>query len=222
MSSPELSPPMNQVFLDFENVHHIDLSIIGSRSVSFTLLLGANQSKLDAAVVEKLMERAASVQLVRLTTSGRNALDFALAYYVGRAAIADPTAHFHIISKDKGFDSLVAHLNSRHIKANRHDDYSSLTFSTSARLPAAQTQPPAPPAKPEKAPPKASLDHTLEYLRKKKTNRPKRKKTLISDLLAHLGKGTTEAHVGSLIKKLEKEGHISLTDKDAVDYHLDA
>ncbi len=111
MSSADLSPPMNQVFLDFENVHHIDLSIVGSRSVSFTLLLGANQSKLDAAVVEKLMRHAASVQLVRLTTSGRNALDF--------------------------------------------------------------------------------------------------------------GKGLTEADVASLIEKLAEAGHISLTEKGAVDYHLD-
>ncbi len=67
---------MNHVLVDFENVHEIDLSIIGMKSVSFTLLLGAQQKRLDAELVETLMEHATSVQLVRLTSSGRNALTF--------------------------------------------------------------------------------------------------------------------------------------------------
>jgi hypothetical protein len=82
---------MNHVFVDYENVHEVAPALIGAKSVSLTLLLGARQTKLDAALVEKLMENAASVQLVRLNTSGRNALDLALAYYVGRAVVADPT-----------------------------------------------------------------------------------------------------------------------------------
>jgi hypothetical protein len=94
---------MNHVFVDFENVHEVDPALIGAKSVSLTFLLGARQTKLDAALVEKLMEHAASVQRVRLTTSGRNALDFALAYYVGRAVMTDPTSHFHIVSGDTGF-----------------------------------------------------------------------------------------------------------------------
>ena len=99
-TSTELSPPMNRVFVDYENVHTVDLSIIGAKAVYLTLLMGAKQTKLDADLVEKLMAHAASVQLIRLTTSGKNALDFALAYYVGRAVITDPTAYFHIVSKD--------------------------------------------------------------------------------------------------------------------------
>ena len=39
---------MNHVFVDFENVHEVDPSVIGARSVSLTLLLGARQTKLDA------------------------------------------------------------------------------------------------------------------------------------------------------------------------------
>jgi hypothetical protein len=40
-------------------------------AVSFTLLLGARQTKLDVDLVEKLLGHAASVQLVRLTGSDR-------------------------------------------------------------------------------------------------------------------------------------------------------
>src|SRR5438105_2086506 len=92
----DLPTRVNHVFVDFENVHEIDLAIIGSKAVSFTLLVGPRQTKLDVSLVEKLFEHAVSVELVRLTSAGRNALDFTLAYYVGRAVAADPTGFFHI------------------------------------------------------------------------------------------------------------------------------
>ena len=90
--------PVNHVFVDFENVHEVDLTVIGNKSVTFTLLLGSRQTKLDVSLVEKLLEHVASVELVRLTSTGRNALDFTLAYYVGRAVSSDPTGYFHIVS----------------------------------------------------------------------------------------------------------------------------
>jgi hypothetical protein len=85
-SATDLPPPVNHVFVDFENVHEVDLEVVGRKSVHVTLLLGPRQTRLDVALVEKLLEHASTVQLVRLTSDGRNALDFALAYYVGRAS----------------------------------------------------------------------------------------------------------------------------------------
>src|SRR6185369_16053281 len=137
----DLPPPVNHVFVDFENVHKIDLAVIGSRTVAFTLLVGPRQTKLEVSLVEKLFEHALSVQFVRLASSGRNALDFTLAYYVGRAVAADPTGLFHIVSKDTGYDPLIEHLRSRHICAQRHDSFATLTFTVPPK-PAT----PAPPA----------------------------------------------------------------------------
>ena len=204
MTGP-LHPPMNHVFVDFENVHQVDLSVIGSKAVCFTLLLGARQTKLDAALVEKLMEHAASVRLIRLASSGRNALDFTLAYYVGREVMTDPGGYFHIVSKDTGYDPLIEHLRSRHIHAHRHDDFTTLTFSA----------PPKPPA----APPEDLLSRVLDHLRKNTTNRPKRKKTLVSHLLSLL-KPAAEADILKLIESLRKAGQLSLGEKDAVSYHV--
>ena len=155
----EATPPLQHVFVDFENVHQIDLSVIGAASVHFTLLLGARQTRLDAGLVEKLMEHAASVQLIRLGSSGKNALDFTLAYYVGRAVSASPSARIHIVSKDTGFDPLIAHLRSRHIQAHRHDSFATLPFSGRAR--------PAPaPAKTRPEEKDEPLNRVLEHLRK--------------------------------------------------------
>ncbi len=120
---------MNHVFVDFENVHQVDLTLIGAKLVSFTLMVGAKQTKLDTDLVDKLMEHSASVRLVKLKSSGKNALDFALAYYLGRAALADPTGYFHVISKDGGYDPLIRHLRDRHINAQRHESCAELTFS---------------------------------------------------------------------------------------------
>lgn len=209
-TSAHLSPPVNHVFVDYENVHEVDRTLIGAKSVSLTLLLGARQTKLDAALVEKLMEHAATIQLVRLTSSGKNALDFALAYYVGRAVMADPTGHFHIVSGDTGFDPLVEHLRSRHIHAWRHSDFIPLTTPAPAAVPV--------PAKPASAPPDDLMALVLEHLCKDINNRPKRKKTLISHLRARF-KTTTEAEVLNLIERLCKSGRITIGLKDAVTYH---
>lgn len=201
-----LPPPMNHVFVDFENVHEIDLTVIGNKVVTFTLLLGAKHSKLDVSLVERMMEHASSVQLLRLSSSGKNALDFALAFYLGKAATTDPSAYFHIVSKDKGFDPLVEHLRSRHTNVRRHDNFSTLTFSAQAKPPVAPTN--------------DLFGRVLEHLRKNKTNRPKRKKTLIRHLLGLSGNSATEPTVLDLIEKLQTAGHLSIRDKEAVAYHL--
>ena len=240
-------PPVNHVFIDFENVHEFDLGVIGARTVSLTLLAGAKQTKLSAALVEKLLQHAASVQLVRLASSGKNALDFTLAYYVGRAAAADPGGYFHIISRDTGFDPLVDHLNSRSIRAWRHGDLSTLLIQgmtgIAPPLPSPPPQPMAPPglaapAKPKplpkpKAPPKRKMAPkpkavvssrelrkaaVLELLNKVPANRPKKHSKLVSHLVAHFGKTGSEAEIRAVIEDLRTGGHFAIGENGAITY----
>lgn len=208
----DLPPPVNYVFVDFENVPKVDLSVIGKKSVSLTLMLGAKQTKLDTDLVEKMMEHASSVQIIRMTESGKNSLDFTLAYYLGRAVLAAPSSYFHIVSKDTGFDPLISHLRSRHINARRHTDFTSLTFSGPPKSPPAVKVPVLSQVDP--------LDRALAHLRKNTSNRPRRKKTLVSHLLALGGKTATEAGVLVLIGRMVGLGHLSLDQKDLVSYHL--
>ncbi len=225
-TTPPLGPPMNHILVDFENVHVIDPAIIGAKSVSLTILVGAKQTRLDAEMVVKLFEHSASVQLIRLTSSDKNAVDFALAYYLGRTVLADPTAYFHIVSKDSGYDPLIAHLQSRHVRVRRHDDFSTLTFTSSAAPAAA-----APKAKPKLEPtptaPKTDAVElmetarlVLERLRKSAANRPKKKKTLLSHLQNGLGGGATEADAAKLLQRFVAEGYVKIDDKASVTYHL--
>jgi hypothetical protein len=224
-ATAELASPINHVFVDFENVPKVDLTIFGSKTANFTLLLGPRQTKLDVALVEKLLAHAGSVQLVRLAAGGRNALDFTLVYYVGRAVAADPVGHFHIISKDTGYDPLVEHLRSRNIHAQRHNDFTTLPFTAPAGQP---TLNPPPVTKPKSASkskaPVFSLapqeTQVLEHLRKTTTTRPRKEKKLVSFLIAYLGHKITEAEALSIIKNLCRAGHLAIGEKGDVTYHV--
>ena len=226
-SNPDLPSSVNHVFVDFENVHEIDHAIIGSKAVSFTLLLGSRQTKLDVSLVEKLLEHATSVQLVRLTAGGNNALDFTLAYYIGRAVASDPTGYFHIVSKDTGYDPLIEHLRSKHIRAHRHDSFATLTFAGAAKLPT-PASPAAVPRVKSQGKPKAQpaiLDEqaaqVLEHLRKPSATRPRNEKKLLSFLIAYLGHKITETEALTLIQNLRQAGHLAIGEKGAVTYHLE-
>ncbi len=210
---------MHHVFVDFENVHRLDLTGFVTSAVSFTLLVGAKQTKFDISLVEDLLKHAAEVQIIRLGSSGKNALDFSLAYYLGRAVLADPLACFHIISKDTGFDPLIEHLRSRSIRAQRHSDCSTLHSAPSPKAKTPAVKPSQPPAQ-KLAAPNDLLTRILVHLRKSNTNRPKRRKTLTSNLLSHGGKSATEATIAALIDDLIKSEHLTINEKGAVTYHL--
>jgi hypothetical protein len=109
----------NVVLIDCENVQPQKLDGLAHENLRVLVFVGANQAKLSfdtAASLQPLGDRA---KYVRIAGSGRNALDFHIAYYVGRLAAEDPSARFHIVSGDSGFDPLIAHLVSQGIAAAR-------------------------------------------------------------------------------------------------------
>ncbi len=208
-SSHDTTPPMNHVFVDFENVPKIDLSLIGNKSIHLTILLGPKQTKLATDLVEKLMEHASSVKMIRLESSGKNALDFTIAYYVGRTTSAHPGSYIHIVSRDTGFDPLVEHLKKRHVRIRRHDSFDTLTFSHNAAAP-----------KGEAPKPDDALLRVVAHLKKNAKNRPKKKKTLLGTIQSQLGKDTAEAKAEEVLATLCKEKRLSIGNNESVEYHF--
>jgi hypothetical protein len=203
-SSVKLGPPTNHVFVDGENVHQIDPEILPGKPLCLTILLGM-QSKPDWEGLEKLMPRAMSVQVVRLTSSGKNVLDFTLSYYVGQTVLKDSAAIIHIVSKDQGFDPLIEHLCERRINAQRHENYSSLTLHAPVKVIAGPESP--------------LRERVLEHLRKDPKNRPRTRKKLVTRLL-HAGLGAPEAEIESVIDELGAKGKWKFGANDAVEYRL--
>lgn len=231
MTTPSpIASPINHVFVDFENVHQVDLSLIGAKSVSFTLMVGAKQTKLDSDLVEKLMAHSSSVQLVKLSSSGMNALDFALAYYLGRAALADPTASFHIVSKDGGFDPLIDHLRTRNIKVQRHPSFAELTFTWPGKAALAST--PAVKAVKKVAAKKVLkktvakkavakvnsvetwMERVLKDFQEHPKAQPKKRKSLSAKVANLINKSADGPEVQSVIAQMEKTGKLKFDEKD--------
>ena len=86
------------------------------------VFVGANQSKISYDLAAQPQRLGANASYVKIASNGSNALDFHIAYYIGQLAASDPDAYFHIISKDAGFDSLIAHLKTKKIFAVRSRD----------------------------------------------------------------------------------------------------
>lgn len=230
---------MNHVFVDFENVHQVDLTLIGAKGVSFTLMVGPKQTKLDTDLVERLMEHSASVQLVKLKSSAKNAVDFALAYYLGRAALADPTAYFHIIAKDAGYDPLIDHLREQSIDVRRHPSCADLTFSLPgkatpvsepatkktaakkvAKKAAAKKTAHKKAAKNEASSIEAWTERVVTNFRDHPKARPARRKTLLTKVADLIKNPVDGAEVLSVIARLETAGHLTFNEKDVPEYDL--
>ena len=209
------------ILIDFENVRGMDTALLLDSNVTFTLLLGAGQTKLGIELVQELLLHATSVQLVRLTSRGKNALDFALAYYLGQAVAMMPQAAFYIISKDTGFDPLIEHLLTRNIRIARHEDFAQIAGSTPASS-ASSLKPKPSPKQETAASNRATLsDLAIAQLRKVSANRPKSRKSLLSFLTTHLGADMTDAGSAAVMAHLAQAGKLSIDPKGAVTYTLE-
>ncbi len=119
----------NYILVDFENVSNIDLNSIKDKNFYIKIFIGTNQTKIPVELVLKSQELGGQVEWMQINGSGKNALDFHITFVLGRLTQNDPDAFFHIISKDTGFDPLIAYLKSQKIFCKRSDDISLITKS---------------------------------------------------------------------------------------------
>jgi predicted lactoylglutathione lyase len=125
----------NYVLIDFENVQPKNLQLLTKHPCKVFVFIGANQTRLPRHVVVAMQALGDKAEYVEIEGSGPNALDFHIAYYVGRLSEQDPAGQFHIVSKDKGFDPLIKYLKGRKVRVRRQKDLAEipdLRISTSA------------------------------------------------------------------------------------------
>jgi hypothetical protein len=65
------------------------------------VFLGANQGNLPFEVAVSLQQLGSRAEYIEISGRGPNALDFHIAYYIGRLAAEEPSAYFHIISRTR-------------------------------------------------------------------------------------------------------------------------
>lgn len=105
--------------LDFENVQPTSLGSLKPGSCKIKIFLGQNQSKLPLDLSRALQPFGADVEFIQISGNGPNAVDFHIAFCIGKLSSAQPDASYTIVSKDTGFDPLIKYLKASGITCHR-------------------------------------------------------------------------------------------------------
>jgi hypothetical protein len=183
----------NYVLIDFESVQTTSLEQLTHDHFKVFVFVGANQAKLPFDFADALQPFGPRARYIKISGHGPNALDFHIAYYIGRLAVEEPSAYFHIISKDTGFDPLIQHLKSQKILAGR--------VSTVADIPAVKV-----------ANCKTPQDRVAVILAnlQRKGSKPQTVKTLNSTIASWFYHQLSEDEIASLVQRLEKQGYLKI------------
>lgn len=113
------------LLVDYENVHKIDLSVL-DETYSAIIFVGAKQNPPKAAKKPATAHRFSRVDFQKIEGSGKNALDFHIAFQLGRTIETAPETECFVLSRDKGFDPLLTHLNKNGLKCRRLESIDAL------------------------------------------------------------------------------------------------
>lgn len=99
------------LLVDYENIQNIDLAVIQDKDIDIKIFVGQAQNKIPIELVQAMQRFGKRVEWIKIEGSGSNALDFHIAFYLGRFSKDIGEGSFLILSKDKGFDPLVKYIN---------------------------------------------------------------------------------------------------------------
>jgi hypothetical protein len=182
------------VLIDFENVQPKDMACLNGGRYKVKVFLGAQQAKIPLAMARALQALGLHAEYIQISGNGNNAVDFHIAYYIGRLAATAPGAHFHVISKDTGFDPLLKHLKEQGILCQR---LTSLAAVTSVR---------------NRASSGGRVEAIVENLAKRKSAKPRTAKALRTTIQTLFPNELKEQEVDSLIEQLIARGVITISD----------
>jgi hypothetical protein len=185
----------NYVLIDYENVQPAALSVLEKEHFKVIVFVGASQSKVNFDVASSLQRLGPNASYVKISSNGSNALDFHIAYYIGNLAASEPDSYFHIISKDTGFDPLIAHLKTKKILACRSRDIGDMPI-----VKAANTKTPS-----------EKIAVVVTNLKQRGAAKPRTAKTLSSTISSLFQKALPENELAALLKLMEKQGFIAIT-----------
>src|SRR4249919_2284727 len=207
--------PRHYILVDFENVQPASLGALKAGDAYIKVFAGQHQTRVDLGLAQALQPFGTHAEYIQITGSGKDALDFHIAFYIGRLSAEQPGATFTIVSRDTGFDPLVKHLAKLGIACKRV-----------AKLPSAKAEPAlavAKAAKPAKvakvakkvakaaraAPPHPRLAKVLERLAGMKTARPVTVKSLRSTLKSFVPPFADE-ELDAILAALQAQGAITV------------
>jgi hypothetical protein len=184
----------NYVLIDYENVQPEAISALDQEYFKVIVFVGATQSKVTYEVAIAMQKLGNKAEYIKITGNGPNALDFHIAFYIGRISVKEPDTYFHIVSKDTGFDPLIAHLKNLKIPVQRSKDVSEIQIvkaSTSKTI-------------------EEKIIVVMDYLKSRGTAVPKTIKTLTSTIQSVFQKNILESEQETIIAALQEQGAIAV------------
>jgi len=216
----------NYVLIDFENVQPASVAALDAEHFHIIVFCGANQTKVGLDLATVMQRMGPRAQYIQISGNGSNALDFHIAFYIGELASREPAAFYHIISKDTGFDPLIAHLKTRKILSARSKTISDMPIFkapaigavlTGTSSPSQQAKASAPTAKPPMKKPvpvkNGVADRVADAVKdliRRGNSRPRTVKTLTSTLHALFQKQIGETEIASLVETLVRAKQIAI------------
>ena len=182
----------NYVLIDFENVTPNNLDLLDQEWIRVFLFVGKNQTKLPFPMVKAIQKLGSRAEYVEMTGTGHNALDFHIAFYIGRISATDKDAYFHIVSNDTGFDPLITHLKQEHVFSDRVSKIEEIPALAQANAVSKS--------------PVERIDFAKERLVRPNAARPRTHKTLTSHVAAMFHKTLSEEDVAVVVEGLFKSG----------------
>lgn len=170
--------------VDLENVHKIDLSGVPS-DADVMIFHNSNQKSFPRTLVTQTPPFGSRLQWIRIAGQGPNALDFHIAYYLGQRLAKVPEMECAILSRDTGFDPLVAHLRAQGRQCRRVESLEGAFTPSASKL-------------------MSELDRAIELLRADRA-RPARRRGLEGRLKSWFPKLTTVARSTLLTQLFESE-----------------
>ena len=184
------------VLVDFENVQPKNVGLLTGGPFKVKVFVGANQAKIPLEMARALQAFGPDAEYIQIDGNGSNALDFHIAYYVGRLSAETPGVIFYVISKDSGFDPLIKHLKAKGVLCTRAKsiaDIPLIAVSSSKSIP-------------------VRVDAVIENLTKRKAAKPRTLQTLRSTIKALFVNQLADEELDGLIEELKIRGAIKVSD----------
>jgi hypothetical protein len=198
------------LLVDYENVSKVDLgSIPGGVRVPF--FFGASQKKVSTEFLRDALKLGPLFVPINIQGQGKNALDFHIAFYLGEYLARNRDTQCVILSKDTGFDPLIAHLKNRGFNVRR-------TATLGGAFPSAES--PARRASLPTVAPEGTWQRASAWLDGLQRNRrPRKRRGLVASLHSHLSKKVPTAQIEEFVDRMIAEGRISESN-GALSYNL--
>lgn len=171
------------LYIDYENVQDVKVDAV-KEMTKVIIIVGKDQVKVPIDLVQKTQPFGNAVEWVRVEGKGRNALDFFIAFFLGKDVAADNSKSFIIYSKDTGYDPLISHLKKSGIKIRRIVSFQELCQNKAVNID------------------EAAIKKIRESLTKVTANRRPKKRSSLTGFVVALLKGTPKQEIENIVDYL--------------------